>query len=252
MRTSELELAEGSSSQTVRALLRLRGMILDGELPAGERISEPVVAELTGISRTPIRTALVRLEEEGLIEPIRTGGFRVRAFSVGEIRDAIEIRGTLEGLAARLAAERGVGTGDLEALGACVTRIDELLEHGELDEARFAGYVEANARFHALLVAACHSDLVQRQVERAYALPFASPNGFLRAQAAAPHAFSTLLIANAQHRAIVEALSAHEGARAEALLREHAHIALRNLQITLANPRVMELIPGGRLICQER
>jgi len=244
------DLGVASSSQTVRALLRLREMILDGELPAGERISEPVVAELTGISRTPIRTALVRLQEEGLIEPIRSGGFRVRAFSVDEIRDAIEIRGTLEGLAARLAAERGVAQQDLAALSACVERIDGLLDEGEPTEARFAGYVEANARFHELLIAACRSEVVQRQAARAYALPFASPNGFIRVQAAAPDASRTLLIANAQHRAVVEALAHREGARAEALMREHARIAHRNLQATLANPKVMELIAGGRLIRQ--
>lgn len=252
MDTSSPETSDTSASQTVRALLRLREMILDGELPAGERISEPVVAEITGISRTPIRTALVRLQEEGLLEPIRSGGFRVRAFSVDEIRDAIEVRGTLEGLAARLAAERGVSAADLEALSACVDAIDRLLEHGDPDEVRFAGYVEANARFHELLAASCRSEVVQRQVARGNALPFASPNGFIRVQAAAPDALQTLLIANAQHRAVVDAITRREGARAEALMREHARIAHRNLQATLANPRVMDLVPGGRLILQQR
>ncbi|MBR0565055.1 GntR family transcriptional regulator [Azoarcus sp. L1K30] len=243
--------ADVSASQTVRAQLRLREMILDGELPAGERISEPVVAELTGISRTPIRSALIRLQEEGLLEPIRSGGFRVRAFSVDEIRDAIEVRGTLEGLAARLAAERGASAANLEALTACVVTIDRLLEQGDPDEARFAAYVEANSRFHEVLAASCESEVVQRQVARGNALPFASPNGFLRVQAAAPDAFQTLSIANAQHRAVVDAITRREGARAEALMREHARIAHRNLQATLANPRVVDLIPGGRLIVHD-
>lgn len=251
MRTRPSDPADASASQTVRALLLLREMILDGELPAGERISEPVVAELSGISRTPIRTALVRLQEEGLLEPIPSGGFRVRAFSADEIRDAIEVRGTLEGLAARLAAERGVSEAALDALSACVERIDRLLEHGDPDEARFAGYVEANARFHDLLAASCRSEVVQRQVARGNALPFASPNGFIRIQAAAPDALRTLLIANAQHRAVVDAIASREGARAEALMREHARIAHRNLQATLSNPNAMHLIPGGRLIRQE-
>lgn len=239
------------ASQTVRALLCLREMILDGALPAGERISEPVVAELTGISRTPIRTALVRLQEEGLLEPIRSGGFRVRAFSIDEIRDAIELRGTLEGLAARLAAERGVGAATLEAMAACVARIDRLLEAGDPTEDRFAAYVEENGRFHTLLAAACGSAVVERQVARANALPFASPNGFVQVQAAAPDALATLLVANAQHRAVLEAIGAREGARAEALMREHARIAHRNLQATLDNPRVMQLMPGAHLIRQD-
>ncbi len=236
------------SSQTVRALLRLREMILDGELPAGERIAEPVVAELTGISRTPIRTALVRLQEEGLLEPIRSGGFRVRAFSIDEIRDAIEVRGTLEGLAARLASERGVPGVALAALTDCVDRIDRLLAEGDPDEARFAAYVEANREFHDQLASACGSELVQRQVMRAYALPFASPNGFIQVQVAAPDALQVLSIANAQHRSVLDAIERREGARAEALMREHARIAHRNLQATLDNPRAVDLIPGGRLI----
>ncbi len=242
--------ADTPASQTVRALLCLREMILDGVLPAGERIAEPVVAELTGISRTPIRTALVRLQEEGLLEPIPSGGFRVRAFSIDQIRDAIEVRGTLEGLAARLAAERGASRATLEAMAACVSRIDALLAAGEPDEARFAAYVEENARFHALLAGASTSEVVERQVARANALPFASPNGFVQVQAAAPDALATLLLANGQHRALVEAIGAREGARAEALAREHARIAHRNLQASLANPRVLQRMPGAHLIRQ--
>jgi len=241
--------SEENASQTVRALLRLREMILDGELSAGERISEPVVAELTGISRTPIRTALVRLQEEGLLEPIRSGGFRVRAFSLDEIRDAIEIRGTMEGLAARLAAERGVSAERLASLTSCVDEIDAVLaDDGGLSDTRFAAYVAGNARFHELLEQACDSDVLRRQLDRAKSLPFASPNGFLRVQAVAPDALNTLRIANAQHRALVEALSAREGSRAEALMREHARIAQRNLHATLANPGIKALIPGASLI----
>jgi GntR family transcriptional regulator of vanillate catabolism len=99
---------DGQSSQTVKALLSLRDLILTGELKAGDRISELAVVERLGVSRTPIRMALVRLEEEGLLELIPSGGFAVKAFSERDICDAIEIRGTLEGLCARLAAERGL------------------------------------------------------------------------------------------------------------------------------------------------
>ena len=88
---------DGQSSQTVKALLSLRDLILTGELKAGDRISELAVVERLGVSRTPIRMALVRLEEEGLLELIPSGGFSVKAFSERDITDAIEIRGTLEG-----------------------------------------------------------------------------------------------------------------------------------------------------------
>jgi CBS domain-containing protein len=80
---------DGQSSQTVKALLSLRDLILTGELKAGDRISELVVVERLGVSRTPIRMALVRLEEEGLLELIPSGGFAVKAFSERDILDSI-------------------------------------------------------------------------------------------------------------------------------------------------------------------
>src|ERR1700746_3004621 len=105
-----------SVSQTVKAQLALRDQILSGALRPGERISELQAVETTGASRTPVRMALVRLEEEGLLEAIPSGGFMVKAFSERDILDSIELRGTLEGLAARFAAERGASVRDLEPL----------------------------------------------------------------------------------------------------------------------------------------
>ena len=94
--------------QSVRAQLRLREMILAGELAGGLRIAELALVERLGVSRTPIRAALQRLEQEGLLQRLAGGGYAVRTFSETDVSDAIALRGTLEGLAARLAAERGV------------------------------------------------------------------------------------------------------------------------------------------------
>ena len=91
-------------SQTVRAQLALRDLILSGRLRSGERISELGAVETTGVSRTPVRMALVRLEEEGLLEAIPSGGFMVKSFTERDILDSIELRGVLEGLAARFAS----------------------------------------------------------------------------------------------------------------------------------------------------
>src|SRR4029079_10551240 len=107
-------------SRTLNALLAMREMILAGDLVSGERISELIIAERTGISRTPIRTALQRLEEEGLVEAIPSGGFAVRSFSEKDVFDAIDIRGTLEGLAARLVAESAPSPARLRHVRECV------------------------------------------------------------------------------------------------------------------------------------
>ena len=71
----------------MKAQLALRDQILSGGLRPGERISELQAVETTGVSRTPVRMALVRLEEEGLLEAIPSGGFMVKAFSERDISE---------------------------------------------------------------------------------------------------------------------------------------------------------------------
>ena len=169
--------ASGSASQTVKAQLGLRELILAGELTPGSRITELWVVDRLGVSRTPVRAALMRLQDEGLLDPLPSGGYAVRSFTAAEIYDAIELRGTLEGLAARLAAERGVDASLMALLHDWVARIDEVLEDADLSEQKFSQYVELNERFHRLLASACGSGVVEKQLAKAVALPFASPSG---------------------------------------------------------------------------
>ena len=92
------------------------------------------------------------------------------------------------------------------------------------------------------------SAVVRRQLERVTTLPFASPNGFVLASASSPRARDMLLVAQAQHRAVIEAIANREGTRAEALMREHAHIAHQNLREALLSHQSLRHIPGGNLI----
>jgi GntR family transcriptional regulator of vanillate catabolism len=232
---------------TVKAQLAVRELILEGVLAPGKRISELSVVERTGISRTPIRAALQRLEEEGLIETIPSGGFAVKSFSQQDVFDSIEIRGVLEGLAARLAAERG-STARLGPLQACLQELDDVVESAIDSEDGFSRYVAANARLHALIVDLAESPALKRQIDRAVALPFASPSGFVMAQASMPESHRILLVAQDQHRCVVEAIVNREGARAEAIMQEHARLAGRNLRLALRYEKALEKVPGGALI----
>jgi GntR family transcriptional regulator, vanillate catabolism transcriptional regulator len=240
------EIAE--PSQTVRTQLRLRELILGGELKPGARIAELTLVDKLNASRTPIRMALVRLQEEGLLDALPHGGFAVKDFSEGDIHDAIELRGTLEGLAARLAAERGVPTVLLAEARDCIERIDELLAAPELSEDAFTGYVQHNGRFHELLAEMAGSDIIRRQLDRVKTLPFASPNGFVLARATGPDARDVLVVAQAQHRGVLEAIQRREGARAESLMREHARIAHHNLRQAMADHRTWLQLPGAGLV----
>ena len=94
------------SSQVDKVVGELRGRILAGQLPPGSRVLEMDYSRQLDVSRTPLRIALGELEKEGLLERLPTRGFRVRSFTMGQIGDAVDVRGVLEGMAARLAAER--------------------------------------------------------------------------------------------------------------------------------------------------
>ena len=119
---------DGAQSQTVKAKLGLRELVLDGAFAPGERVPEIELAKRLGVSRTPLRLALSTLAHEGLLEPLPGGGFVVRSFTRADVSDAIELRGVLEGTAARLAAERLESPDELDPLVEAVEQLDDVLE----------------------------------------------------------------------------------------------------------------------------
>lgn len=242
-----MALPEPVASQGVKAQLRLREMILGGELPSGMRITELAIVEKLGISRTPIRAALVRLEQEGLLEALTSGGYAVRTFSERDVSESIELRGTLEGLSARLAAERGVAIEGLVKARSCLQEIDAVLSQAALDDEAFLRYVTLNQKFHNLLGEMAQSTVIARELERVVNLPFASPSAFVVLQANSPQARDMLIVAQHQHWQVLEAIGQREGARAEAIMREHSRLARRNLREALQNHHLSQM-PGARLI----
>lgn len=241
---------EAPASQTVQAQLRLRELILAGEFPVGSRILEIPLAERLGVSRTPVRAALMRLEQEGLLETVRSGGFRVRQFGQHDFRDAIELRGTLEGLVARRAAERGIAPTQAQAARAHLQAIDEALGASTFEAPQFEAYAQHNEAFHQLLPGLAQSQLLERELQRVTRLPFASPSAFLGVQVAHPASRAMLIVAQDQHWRVLEAIEAREGARAESLMREHARIALRNLEHAFRPDTALHAVRGNALIRQ--
>ncbi|MBX3551177.1 MAG: GntR family transcriptional regulator [Pseudolabrys sp.] len=239
---------EKEVSQSLKALAGIRAMMLGGGFGVGERLSEVPLAERLGISRTPVRAALARLEEEGLLEKSPTGGYVARSFTIDEVVDAIELRGVLEGTAARLAAERGVEPRKFANIVRVVEAIDEVVVADPMS-VNFERYVELNGEFHRLLAGLSGSETVRREIERATRLPFASPSAFLEKQEDVPAFRKAIGNAQAQHRAIVEAIELREGARAEAIAREHARMARRNLEYVLHSEQsLMPRIPALSLV----
>ena len=234
-------------SQAVRALNSARSLILSGVFSPGEKLSEPVLADKLAVSRTPLREALATLEREGLVERLESGRSRVSSYTIQDIVDAIEFRGTTEGLAARLAAERGISNEILNNCRDLLDSLDDVIEApSNID---FARYVELNAAFHTWLSRAASSVIIERELERISKLPLASPSAFLEGQEQIPAFRKSLTFAQRQHRAIFEAIIAHEGARAESLCREHARLARENLSLVMADATLSrEKIPGLSLV----
>ena len=235
------------ASAQVRALLQLREMILAGELVGGMRIAELSIVEKLGVSRTPIRAALMRLAQEGLLEALPSGGYAVRTFSERDVLDAIELRGMLEGMSARLAAERLAPAVVLGEARDCLRQIDAVLNPAALNDESFTRYVELNAKFHTLLSEMAGSSVIARELERVISMPFASPSAFVVAQANSPQARDMLVVAQDQHWQVLSAIEQREGSRAEAIMREHSRLAQRNLHSSLRGHE-SPAIPGVRLI----
>ena len=236
-----------NESQTLRALFRMREMIVRGEFHPGERIREIPLAERLGVSRTPLRLVLDRLENEGLLEARPTVGFVVREFTIEEILDAIELRGVLEGTAARFAAERLVAEDELAGMRESIRQTEALLRESVGGVETLGDYAPLNSRFHAELLDLSRSAMLRRSLERVMALPFASPNAFVAAEPDSDEWREALSMSLWQHRAIADAIAGHEGARAEAAAREHSRMARRSVTLAFESRRYAE-IPGGSLL----
>jgi GntR family transcriptional regulator, vanillate catabolism transcriptional regulator len=205
----------------------LRRWLAEGRYPAGCRMAEEAVALDLGVSRTPVRLAFRTLAQEGLLESAGKRGFIVRAFSDDDVRCAIEVRGALEGLAARRLAERGLSADERLVFDRCLLEGEQVLASGRLEPGDIDHWSGLNARFHAALVAGAGSRVVADAIARNNHLPFASADSITFEVDALERETQKLRMAQLQHRVIVDALVAREGARVEALVREHALIGVR-------------------------
>ena len=243
---SQAALSVESESQTARTLTSLRQMLLRGDFRPGERLSELSLVARLGASRTPVRLALDRLAHEGLLEVSPNSGFSVKTFTIGEIFDAIDLRGVLEGTAARWAAERLTDHRELDRLRRYCKQMEALPNHPSDSEKSpfesFVRYTELNTQFHSALVGLSKSTMLQWSLKRFDSVPLAASALII------PEALEIVFpIAMAQHQAIVEAIENREGSRAEMVTREHARLARKNVEVALRSKHGVSF-PGASLV----
>ncbi len=126
------------------AYQQIRQRILDNLWPPGHRALEQEVALALGMSRTPVREALMRLRNEGLVEVIPRHGMRVLPVSPTDMREIYEILTALECMAGELLARRGPSDDELKPLVAATKAMDKALKADDLD-----AWAAADERFHA-------------------------------------------------------------------------------------------------------
>ena len=186
----------------------IRQAVIDGRVSPGQRLKEEELAHQLGISRTPIREALLVLQTEGLLEATPNRGAAVRSYDSAELEEMYELRAVLEGHAARRAAAR-VTPAQLDELRASCDRFAQLLEGDDLP-----ALVAENSLFHQVILDAAGSERLGGMVRQVVALPlvYKSYLWYSPAQASA-----SLHI----HLQLVTALERGDGERAELVMREH-------------------------------
>lgn len=234
-------------SHIERVTAELRRMVLSSELAPGQRVVELELASRLGVSRTPLRLAFGELAREGLFERLPTRGFRVRRVTLEEVAQAIDVRGVLEGLAARTAAESGMPEELMQVLRDCVAEGRAVLEASTRDGAPDTPrWVDMNVRFHAALVQAAANPVLAATLAQVTRTPLASPGAIALGGVRPALELAFLQRAQADHEDIVQALQAREGARAEALLREHARRSRDNKRVLIRDG--VDLPQGGAAV----
>ncbi|EHN12724.1 transcriptional regulator GntR family protein [Patulibacter medicamentivorans] len=215
-----------------RVYSALRDALVAGRLEPGRRLSENELAEWLGVSRTPVREALVRLRDDRLVEIVPQLGTFVSKISIAAVADAQFVREALECAAIRLAATR-VTEAELLALQALIAQQDEARAAGDLDR-----FYLLDDGFHSALCESSGHAIAWTLVQRADG----HLNRVRRLSLPVPEYMAEMID---EHRSVVAALAERDPDSAEAVLRHHLRMVLSGLQpIQAEHPEYFEQQPA--------
>ena len=186
----------------------IRAAIIDGRLEPGRRLKEEELARELGISRTPVREALLVLQTEGLLESAPNRGATVRTYEAADLDDLYQLRALLEGFAARRAAAR-ISAADLDRLRESCERFVALRAEDDVTD-----LVRENLSFHNVILEAAGSERLVQMVRKVIELP-------LVYRSYVWYSPEQKLISEHYHRQLTAALTAHDAERAELVMKEH-------------------------------
>ncbi|MGK9052518.1 GntR family transcriptional regulator [Xaviernesmea oryzae] len=212
---------ERQESRQKHVIDTLRAWVVDGKIGPDEKLSEASLAEALGVSRTPIRTALAILVEEGVLERTGPRGYRVRTYKVAEVKEAIELRSIIEAYAAKRIAAAGPSPKLVADLKACLLEGDEIFSSNADPQEREARYARMNARFHGLILEAAGVSIVPQIISLLDRVPFGAPGAIRFDDIAKSDRIQHLHQAHWQHHHMVLALIARDVSRVGRLFQEH-------------------------------
>jgi GntR family transcriptional regulator of vanillate catabolism len=220
----------GATTRAQSVTERLRQAILSGHFGPNEKLQEVVLSEMLNVSRTPIRAALQGLAAEGMLEYEPNCGYNVRWLDTEELIAIFDIRGALEGLAARLAAERGLSAQAQQTCRAALAEGDRILSRRPLEDADIAAFREVNDRIHATIIEAAGNRMISDMLKTCHNVPMASHRNiqwddyrWIISHRDDSHHYRWILRSHDDHYRIFDAIMEGEAARAEQLMREHEH-----------------------------
>jgi DNA-binding GntR family transcriptional regulator len=225
-----LRIGKGESSQF--AYQALRRDIVSLALAPGSLVEEPALVAQLGLSRTPVREALVRLAGENLVELLPNRGARVAPMSWTDIRENLEALEVSQRLATRWAALRRTDA-QLELLRTEAREFERL--YGDRKQ---EAMTECNWRFHAGIAAACHNepvaDFYRRVLTANLRISRLAMTGECFGSECEWRAHVDSIVA--EHRGMVDAIERQDADRAEALALSHTDLARKRVRETLAGP----------------
>ncbi len=195
----------------------IRESILSGEFGGGARLNEVDLATALGVSRTPIRAALSTLAAEGLLAYTPNSGYVVRSYTSQDIAGIYDVRATLEGLGARLAAERGLSDLHRGQLHKILQEGEEVVAGGSWDEESASRWRKVNEDFHQTLIASAGNAHLEFLLQKSREIPLLNQLKFRWFD------YNIMARAHEDHATIFEAVTLRQGIRAEALAREHVY-----------------------------
>lgn len=198
------------SKASDRAYATIRSRILSGELAPGEQLAEEALAESCGVSRTPVRDALRRLEAELLVARSDTQRTFVADWSLDDVADAFELRAILEGRAARLAAAR-ITPAVLDRLRDANALVGQAVQQAVPD---IAAFLEGNRQFHATLLETANSRRLTALLTTLIEQPVVWRTAHFYDRA-------SLVRSHDEHNELIAAFQRRDGAWAEAIMTGH-------------------------------